>query len=131
MTNVPTDLRYASTHEWVRVDDDGVCTIGITEYAQQALGDMVFVDLPEVDSAVEAEQACCVVESVKAASDVYAPIAGEIIAVNELLIEQPELVNEQPYEDGWLFKIQAEDADDVDRLMSAGEYADQVAADED
>ena len=131
MSNVPADLHYATTHEWVKLEDDGTVTIGITDFAQQALGDMVFVDLPDVERTMEAEEACSVVESVKAASDVYCPIAGEIIEVNENLIDNPELVNSDPYEAGWLFKLNPENPDDVYNLMTADGYADQVEADED
>lgn len=122
MSNIPTELKYASSHEWARLEDDGTVTVGITDHAQDALGDLVYVEVPEAGQVVAAEDACCVVESVKAASDVYAPIAGEVIAGNEALTDQPELVNDDPYGDGWLFKIQPENADDLDNLMDADGY---------
>ena len=110
MSNIPTDLRYASTHEWVRPDGDGVFTVGISEHAQGLLGDMVFVELPDVGDTVSTGDDIAVAESVKAASDVYAPISGEVVGVNEDLEDSPELVNSDPYGDGWLFKIKADDA---------------------
>ena len=109
MSNIPSELRYATTHEWVRPEGDGTFTVGITEHAQELLGDMVFVELPEVGSQVSAGDDVAVAESVKAASDVYAPISGEIIAVNDELEDAPEQVNADPFGDGWLFKIKADD----------------------
>ena len=126
MSNIPSELRYASTHEWVRNEGDGTFTVGITEHAQELLGDMVFVELPDVGSAVNAGDDCCVAESVKAASDVYAPLTGEIIAVNEDLENSPELVNSDPYGDGWLFKIKAEDPDELNDLMQAEDYENSI-----
>ena len=123
MSNIPEDLKYAATHEWLRLEDDGTITVGISDHAQEALGDLVYVETPEVGNSVAAEEACAVVESVKAASDVYAPIAGEIIAGNEDLADQPELVNEDPYGRGWLFKIQPTNADDFDDLLDSDDYA--------
>ncbi|MNE85857.1 Glycine cleavage system H protein [compost metagenome] len=122
MSNVPTELKYASSHEWVRSEGNGVYTVGITEHAQELLGDMVFVDLPEVGTTVSAGDDCAVVESVKAASDIYAPISGEIIAVNGELESSPELVNSEPYGEGWLFRIKASDAAELDKLLDAGAY---------
>ncbi|MFC3092749.1 glycine cleavage system protein GcvH [Alteromonas sediminis] len=122
MSNIPSDLRYASTHEWVRPEGDGVFTVGITDHAQDLLGDMVFVELPDVGDAVSTGDDIVVAESVKAASDVYAPITGEIIAVNEDLDGSPELVNSDPYGDGWMFKIKADDAGEVESLMDAEGY---------
>jgi len=122
MSNIPSDLRYVSTHEWVRPEGDGVFTVGITDHAQDLLGDMVFVELPDVGDAVSTGDDIVVAESVKAASDVYAPITGEIVAVNEELDGSPELVNSDPYGDGWMFKIKAEDAGEVESLMDAESY---------
>ncbi|EKN6370941.1 glycine cleavage system protein GcvH [Yersinia enterocolitica] len=122
MSNVPADLKYASSHEWVRADGDGVYSVGITEHAQELLGDMVFVDLPEVGSEASAGSDCAVAESVKAASDIYAPISGEIIAVNAELESSPELVNSAPYTDGWLFSIKASDESELDGLLDAEAY---------
>lgn len=130
MSNIPSELRYASSHEWVRPEGDGVFTVGITEHAQDLLGDMVFVDLPDVGDSYAAGDDACVAESVKAASDVYAPIAGEIVAVNEDLEDAPELVNSDPYGDGWLFKIKADDVAEVDELLDAEGYAESINEDE-
>lgn len=126
MSNVPEELRYAKTHEWVRREDDGTVTVGITKHAQELLGDMVFVELPEVGQSVEADADCAVVESVKAASDVYAPVAGEVTAVNAELEGSPELVNQAPYGDGWLFRLRPNDISDVDGLMDAAAYSEMV-----
>jgi glycine cleavage system H protein len=122
MSDLPTNLKYAATHEWVRTESDGTLTIGITDHAQDLLGDVVFVELPEPGTDVEAEDSIAVVESVKAASDIYAPVAGTIIEVNEALADAPETVNESPFEDGWFFKIQPDNIADLDNLMSADEY---------
>lgn len=122
MSNTPADLRYASTHEWVRPDGDGVFTIGISDHAQQLLGDMVFVELPDLGAEVGTGDDIAVAESVKAASDVYAPISGEIVAVNEDLEDAPELVNSDPYGDGWLFKIKAEDPEEAEGLLDSEAY---------
>ena len=117
----PQDLYYAKTHEWVRMDDD-IAVVGITDFAQNQLSDLTFVELPEVGRAVEAGDEVAVLESVKAASDIYAPIAGEIVEVNEVLEDTPELVNNSPYENGWLFKIKFIQEEDVDDLLSAEAY---------
>lgn len=122
MSNIPTDLRYASTHEWVRPDGNGVFTVGISEHAQELLGDMVFVELPDVGAEIATGDDVAVAESVKAASDVYAPITGEVVAVNEDLEDSPELVNSDPYGDGWLFKVKAEDPEEVEALLDAEGY---------
>ncbi|ALM89538.1 MULTISPECIES: glycine cleavage system protein GcvH [Alteromonas] len=126
MSNIPTDLRYASTHEWVRPDGDGVFTVGISEHAQGLLGDMVFVELPDVGDTVSTGDDIAVAESVKAASDVYAPISGEVVGVNEELEDSPELVNSDPYGDGWLFKIKADDAEEVEGLLDAEGYENSI-----
>ncbi|WP_100643133.1 glycine cleavage system protein GcvH [Alteromonas facilis] len=122
MSNIPKELRYTATHEWVRPERDGVFTVGITEHAQDLLGDMVFVELPDVGDEVSTGDDIVVAESVKAASDVYAPISGEIVAVNEELEDSPELVNSDPFGDGWMFKIKAEDASEVESLLDAEGY---------
>lgn len=109
MSNVPAELKYSKEHEWLRKEADGTYTVGITEHAQELLGDMVFVDLPEVGATVSAGDDCAVAESVKAASDIYAPVSGEIVAVNDALSDSPELVNSEPYAGGWIFKIKASD----------------------
>ncbi|MFV1477536.1 glycine cleavage system protein GcvH [Serratia marcescens] len=122
MSNVTTELKYASSHEWVRAEGNGVYTVGITEHAQELLGDMVFVDLPEVGRTVAAGEDCAVAESVKAASDIYAPISGEIVAVNAELESSPELVNSEPYGDGFLFQIKASDEGELANLLDAAAY---------
>ncbi|MBN9930004.1 glycine cleavage system protein GcvH [Pantoea agglomerans] len=122
MSNVPNTLKYRDSHEWVRKEEDGSYTVGITEHAQELLGDMVFVDLPEVGATFAAGEECAVAESVKAASDIYAPISGEIVAVNEALTDSPEQVNSEPYEGGWLFKIKASDASEIDTLLDSDAY---------
>ena len=122
MSEVPTDLHYTATHEWVRLEDDGTVTVGISDHAQEALGDLVFVELPEVDSELAAEEACAVIESVKAASDMYMPINGVIVDTNQALVDEPEIINNSPYDDGWIFKIKPADADDVGQLMDAASY---------
>jgi len=122
MSNVPSELKYAASHEWVRSEGNGVYTVGITEHAQELLGDMVFVDLPEVGREVTAGEDCAVAESVKAASDIYSPISGEIIAVNAELESSPELVNSEPYGDGFLFQIKASDESEIANLLSADAY---------
>lgn len=123
MSNVPGELKYSKEHEWLRQEADGTYTVGITEHAQELLGDMVFVDLPEVGATVSAGDDCAVAESVKAASDIYAPIGGEIVAVNDALSDSPELVNSEPYTAGWIFKIKASDEAEVAALLDATAYA--------
>jgi glycine cleavage system H protein len=126
MSNIPAELRYAATHEWVRPEGNGVYTVGITEHAQELLGDMVFLDLPDVGDEVAMGDDVAVAESVKAASDVYAPITGEVLEVNEDLEDSPELVNSDPYGDGWLFKVKAEDEGEVETLLDADGYAESI-----
>ncbi|SDT04116.1 glycine cleavage system protein GcvH [Pseudomonas oryzae] len=121
MSNVPAELRYASSHEWARLEADGSVTVGITDHAQEALGDVVFVELPEVGKALAAGDAAGVVESVKAASDIYAPLAGEVIAVNEALADAPESVNSDPY-GAWFFKLKPASVADLDQLLDAAAY---------
>jgi glycine cleavage system H protein len=123
MSNIPGDLKYTKTHEWVRLNADGSVTIGISDSAQDQLGDMVFVEVPEVGQSIAAGDACAVVESVKAASDVYAPIAGEILAVNEALADSPETVNQDAYGDGWLFRMTPANTTDLDGMMDSDAYA--------
>ncbi len=123
MHNIPHELKYTKSHEWIRLEEDGAYTIGITDHAQGLLGDMVFVELPEVGDQFEVEQECSVVESVKAASDIYAPITGEITAINEDLEESPELVNSDPFHAGWLFTIKAiTDESSLGDVLDASEY---------
>ena len=122
MSNLPEELKYAETHEWAREDGTGNIIVGITDHAQESLGDLVFVELPEVGDEVEAGSAIAVVESVKAASDIYAPVSGEIIAINELLEDEPQLINSGPYDEGWLFEIQPANISELEDLMSAAEY---------
>ena len=122
MSEVPTDLRYTSSHEWVRLNEDGTVTVGITDHAQEALGDIVFVELPEVDSDLSQGDACCVVESVKAASDIYMPISGEVVDTNQALVDEPEMINSSAYDDGWIFAIKPADEDDIEQLMDASSY---------
>lgn len=127
MSNLPTDLKYASSHEWVRDNGDGTVTLGISDFAQEALGDVVFIELPEIGREVAAGEEFSVVESVKAASDIYAAVGGEIVAVNEALEERPELVNEAPFGDGWICKISLADATELDKLLNADAYGAQLA----
>ncbi|MDA3869102.1 MAG: glycine cleavage system protein GcvH [Gammaproteobacteria bacterium] len=127
MSNVPSELKYTKSHEWVRDEGDGTVTIGITDQAQELLGDLVFVELPEVGSKLVAGDASCVVESVKAASDVYMPISGEILEVNEMLLETPELINDSAFDDGWLFKVQPDTDVDLDDVMDADSYEAEIA----
>jgi len=122
MSNVPNELKYRDSHEWVRKEDDGTWTVGITEHAQELLGDMVFVDLPEVGNIYSQGGDCAVAESVKAASDIYAPLSGEVIAVNDALDSEPELVNSSPYDEGWLFRMKASDESELDSLLDADAY---------
>lgn len=122
MSQIPADLKYAATHEWLRAERDGSCTIGITDHAQDALGDLVFIELPEVGREVAAGEACAVVESVKAASDIYAPVAGRISAVNTTLIDAPEQVNSDCYGAGWLFRLAPAGAVDAGGLLDADGY---------
>ncbi|WP_028117752.1 glycine cleavage system protein GcvH [Ferrimonas senticii] len=122
MSNIPTELKFAASHEWVRPEGDGIYTIGISEHAQELLGDMVFVELPDVGDDVNAGEDCAVAESVKAASDVYSPLTGEIVAINEELEDAPETVNSDPYGDGWLFKVKASDEAELANLLSGDAY---------
>jgi glycine cleavage system H protein len=121
MSNIPAELKYTAEHEWIRSNGDGTVTIGITDHAQEQLGDLVYVESPEVGQAVAAGDDCAVVESVKAASDVYSPLDGEVVEVNEALADSPELVNQEPYGEGWLFRVKT--ADNLDSFLDAEAYA--------
>jgi glycine cleavage system H protein len=123
MSNIPVELKYTTTHEWARHNDDGTVTVGITDNAQDQLGDMVYIEVPEVGQMVSAQETCAVVESVKAASDVYAPISGQVVEVNEDLADSPETVNKDAYGAGWLFRIKPSDAGSLDTLMDGDAYA--------
>ncbi len=123
MSSFPEDLKYAATHEWVRLEEDGTVTVGISDHAQELLGDIVFIDLPKEGAIVTAKQEISVVESVKAASDIYAPISGEIIAINEDLVDAPETVNSSPYGDGWFCRILPSDRTELEELLDANGYA--------
>ena len=123
MSDVPGDLKFLSSHEWARVEADGTITIGISDHAQDLLGDIVFVELPEVGQSVDAENDTAIVESVKAASDIYSPLSGEVIEVNSLLEDQPEIINSSPYEDGWFFKLTPSDMGELDNLLSPEDYS--------
>jgi len=126
MSNVPSDLKYISSHEWVRLEEDGSVTIGITDHAQELLGDIVYVELPDVDSEVAVEDEMAVVESVKAASDIFAPISGTITAINELLEDAPETINTSPYDDGWMFKMQPSELNELDNLIDSETYQNEI-----
>ena len=123
--NVPSELRYTKTHEWVRLDK-GIATIGITDFAQEQLGDLTYVELPTIGDNVEAQSEVAVIESVKAAADVYAPVAGTIAEINKKLLDQPELINSDPFGDGWLFKLRPDDASEIDMLLDADQYEDMI-----
>lgn len=125
MSEIPSELKYTKSHEWLRVEDDGLITVGISDHAQELLGDLVFIELPEVGTEFVAGDECCVVESVKAASDVYMPISGEVVAVNDVLADEPEVINTSPYDNGWLFKIKAS-ADELADLMDAEAYQSEI-----
>lgn len=129
MSNVPSELKFLSSHEWVAVDGD-VATIGVSDHAQELLGDLVFVELPEEGSAVVAGDSVAVIESVKAASDTYAPISGEIIEVNSELEDSPERINDDPYGDGWMYKIKIDDHGELGDLLNADSYSETIAEEE-
>jgi glycine cleavage system H protein len=123
MSNVPSELKYTRSHEWVRLEEDGTVSVGITDHAQELLGDLVFVEAPELDTSANTGDEIAVVESVKAASDIYCPISGEITGVNESLEDTPEIINDDPYEAGWIFKLKPKDVAELDDLMDAEQYA--------
>lgn len=120
--SITNEIRYLASHEWGRIDDEGILTVGISDHAQDLLGDIVFVELPDIGKTLEAEEESAIVESVKAASDVYSPLSGEVIEVNEKLLDEPEIVNGSPYEDGWFFKIRLDDGSEFENLMTEEEY---------
>jgi len=122
MSEVPDSYFYTKDHEWLKLEDDGLVTVGITDHAQEALGELVFVEVPEQGASFSAGDACAVVESVKAASDIYCPIAGEVSDANEALADEPELVNSSPYEGGWIYRLRPQDATVLDELMDAEAY---------
>ena len=126
MSEIPEDLKYIQSHEWVRIED-GIATIGITDHAQHSLGDLVFVELPETGDSLNVDDACGVVESVKAASDLFSPIAGEVIDNNAALIDEPELINSSPYSEGWLFKVRLAEDSGLENLLTAEKYAEMLA----
>lgn len=130
MSDIPANLKYSKSHEWVEVMNDGTVKIGITDHAQELLGDMVFVEVPEVGAAVSVGEECAVVESVKAASDVYSPVTGEVVAVNEELADTPDLVNNHPYGDGWIMQVKLTEEGELDELMDADAYGALAAEDE-
>tara|TARA_R110001599_G_scaffold353459_1_gene592701 strand:+ start:414232 stop:414624 length:393 start_codon:yes stop_codon:yes gene_type:complete len=125
MSQTPNELKYASSHEWARLEEDGTISVGITDHAQEALGDVVFVELPDVGTVLAAGDEAGVVESVKAASDIYAPVGGKVIEINGQLEDEPERVNSDPYNDGWFFKLQPGDTSELEALLSAGDYQQQ------
>lgn len=130
MSEIRSELKYLASHEWARVEEDGTVTIGITQHAQDALGDVVYVETPEVGSSVNAGEEAGVVESVKAASDIYSPVSGEVIAVNEALADAPETVNESPYDDGWFFKVKPTDLSELDNALDAAGYEKAISEEE-
>lgn len=123
MSDLPSELKYAPSHEWARLEEDGTLSVGITDHAQSELGDVVYIEAPEIGTTLAAGDEAGVVESVKAASDVYAPVGGEVIAVNPLLDDEPDIVNREPYEGGWFYRLQPTDAVELDNLLSAEDYA--------
>lgn len=129
MSNIPSELRYTKSHEWVALNDDGTVTVGITDHAQHLLGDLVFVEVPEAGTDYAAGDDCAVVESVKAASDVYCPIDGEVTEANEALADAPETINNDAFGDGWIFKLQPKDEAQLNDLMDADAYAEMIAED--
>ena len=128
MSNIPSELKYATSHEWVSVAVDGIVTVGITEHAQGLLGDMVFVELPDVDDSISTGDDVAVAESVKAASDIYAPVSGTVVEINEELEDSPELVNSDAFGEGWLFKVKLDDASELENLLDAEGYASSIDA---
>ncbi|MES2674532.1 MAG: glycine cleavage system protein GcvH [Pseudomonadota bacterium] len=130
MSEIRKELKYLSSHEWARLEEDGTVTIGITAHAQDALGDVVYVETPEVGSTVSVGEEAGVVESVKAASDIYTLVSGTVVAVNEALQESPETVNSSPYDDGWFFRVQPDDLDELDEALSADDYRELIESEE-
>jgi len=130
MIEIPGDLKFLKSHEWARIEGDGRITVGISDHAQGLLGDLVYVELPEVGDRIEAGNACAVVESVKAASDVYAPITGKVVEVNTALSDKPETINEDAYGDGWIFVLEAEEPDQMNELLAPDDYAELLEDDD-
>ena len=130
MSEIPGDLKFLKSHEWVRIDGDGKATVGISDHAQGLLGDLVYVELPNVGDRVEAGTACAVVESVKAASDVYAPVSGKVVSVNAALADKPETINEDAYGEGWIFTVELEEPEQLNELLAPDDYA-ELLEDED
>jgi glycine cleavage system H protein len=126
MNEIPGDLKFLKSHEWARMEDDGTVTVGISDHAQGQLGDLVYVELPSVGDTVEAGNACAVVESVKAASDVYSPVSGTILKVNDALADKPETINEDAFGDGWIFKLKPSNPAEMEELLTPDDYAEQV-----
>ena len=122
MSRMPSDLSYAESHEWLRLEGDGTAFVGVTDHAQDALGDVVYVELPEIGAQIDAGAEVAVVESVKAASDIYSPVTGEILLINDALEDQPDLVNSSPYADGWLFSVRLDNPEEVDAMLDADAY---------
>jgi glycine cleavage system H protein len=122
MSRMPSDLSYAESHEWLRLEGDGTAFVGVTDHAQDALGDVVYVELPEIGARIDAGAEVAVVESVKAASDIYSPVTGEILLINDALEDQPDLVNSSPYADGWLFSVRLDNPEEVDAMLDADAY---------
>ncbi|ESQ14107.1 MAG TPA: glycine cleavage system protein GcvH [Chromatiaceae bacterium] len=129
MSVIPADLKYLESHEWIKDNGDGTATVGISDHAQEALGDLVFVELPEMGKQIAAKDACAVVESVKAASDIYAPASGEVIEINQLLVDTPETINSDAYGEGWIFKLKMSDPNELATLLDASGYEQVVAED--
>ena len=126
MSNIPTELKYIASHEWLRLEDDGTITVGITDHAQDLLGDVVFVELPDVGDIIAVDDEVSVVESVKAASDVYAPLSGEVVAINEALEDDPVIINSDPYGEGWFFRMKPDSLADYEALLTAEEYENEL-----
>jgi glycine cleavage system H protein len=131
MSEIPGDLKFLKSHEWVRVEDGGIARVGISDHAQSQLGDLVYVELPEVGASVQAGNGVAVIESVKAASDVYSPVSGEVVEVNEALSDKPETINEDAFGEGWIFAVRMSDRGELDELMTADEYAEQMEDEDD
>lgn len=130
MSDIPGDLKFLKTHEWARLEDDGLVRVGISDHAQELLGDIVYVELPEIGVRVDAENSAAVVESVKAASDIYPPISGEVVEVNEVLADQPELINDDAFGEGWIFVIKPDDKNALDELLDPDAYAELLEEEE-
>ena len=130
MSDLPIELKYAASHEWARLDSDGTVVIGITDHAQEALGDVVYVELPSMGDQLAGGDQAGLVESVKAASDIYSPVTGEVIALNESLEEEPELINSDPYNDGWFFRVKVEDLSELEGMLAADDYAEACTGDD-